>query len=271
MEKDFIKYKEYKMYYQTFGTGNKTMFTFHGFGRDGSDFKVLEPSLGKAYKIISFDLFYHGRSDFPDNPEGLDFNKEDMKEMINQYLFNNKIERFSLLAYSLGGRISLQIIELFGERIDSVVLFAPDGLHYTWGYNFVTKTDFGKNQFKKFIKHSGFFFFAIKLLNNIGVIKESVYKFLIMQLDNQTKREKVFDTHIFFRNIHPDLKNVVRIINNKKIKLHLFFGKYDSIIPAKYGYEFMKGIHDKNALHILESGHHLIKESVNEDLNEFLF
>jgi pimeloyl-ACP methyl ester carboxylesterase len=268
MMEGFIKYKEYKMYYQSFGNGNKTLFAFQGFGRDSNDFKILEPSLGGAYKIIAFDLFYHGTSDSPPNPEGSNFMKEDFKEMINQYLTENNIERFSLLGYSLGGRISLQLIELYEDRIDTLFLFAPDGLHYTLWYNFVTKTNLGKNHFKRFKKNPGSFFLAIKLLNKIGIIKDSVYKFIIMQLDTQVKREKVFDTHIFFWNIRPDLDNVKQILNSKNSKLHLFLGRYDSIIPLRYGREFMKGINDKNALHILESGHQMIKDSVNEELRK---
>ena len=258
------------MRYQVYGHGERIMLAFHGFGKDGNDFKILEPSLGKDYRIVSFDLFYHGNSDAPANPEEINFDALDLKDMINQYLFDNNIKRFSLLAYSLGGRISLQLIELFGDRIDCVYLFAPDGLKYGWGYNFITKTNIGKTLFKRFIRKPYAFFYVIKLLNKTGLLKDSVYKFLNLQLDTKAKREKVFDTHLFFRNIHPDLENVCRIINSNNIRLHLFFGRYDSIIPPINGKEFMKGINDKKALHILESGHHLIKESVNEKLISIL-
>src|ERR1035437_5613420 len=110
MQNHCLKYKDYKMRCQVFGNGAKTMLAFHGFGRDGDDFKVLEPSLGRAYRIISFDLFYHGKSDSPMNVEAINLSIEDLKVMINGFLLENNIERFSLLAYSLGGRISLELI-----------------------------------------------------------------------------------------------------------------------------------------------------------------
>jgi len=270
MEKSYLEYQKHIMFYQTFGKGDKTVFAFHGYGRDGNDFKILGPALGEDYRIVSFDLLYHGMSDSPAYPEEFDFKKEDLRDLISFYLSENNIERFSLLAYSLGGRISLQLIELFPDKIDTVFLFAPDGLHHSFGYNFSTKTSLGKFLFKRFIKSPYLAFLIMKLGKSTGLIKDSVYKFLIMQLDTKAKRQKVFDTHIFFRNIHPDLENVQHILNTKNIKLHLFFGKYDTIIPPRYGKEFMKGLNDKEALHILESGHHLIKESVNEVLKKLM-
>lgn len=270
MEKHYLLFKEYKMSYQVFGSGKKILFAFHGFGKDANDFKILEPSLGKDYKIISFDLFYHGKSDSPANPEHSNFKIGDLKGIINQYLIENNVEQFSLLAYSLGGRICLQLIELFEDNIDTVFLFAPDGMKYSWGYNFVTRTNIGRNRFKKFIKDPHLFFFILRLSNKSGLVKNSVYKFLNMQLDTEAKRQKVFDTHLFFRNIHPDLDKVKAILNSKNIKLHLFFGRHDTIIPSRYGKEFIKGLNDKTVLHILESGHHLIKESVNVVLNKII-
>ncbi len=258
------------MTFQVIGNGTQTMLAFHGFGRDGTDFKTLEPSLGNDFTIISFDLFHHGTSEIKKNNEGTEFNAADLKELINQYLLIHHTERFSLLAYSLGGRISLQLIELFGDKIDTVLLFAPDGLKYSLMYHFITKTKLGKTMFKQFITTPGLFFFLLKLLNKTGIVKNSVFKFLNLQLDTQTKRQRVFDTHLFFRNIHPDLEHVKAIINTKPIKLHLFFGRHDTIIPPRYGKVFMKGINDKRALHILDSGHHLIKDSANEVLKKIL-
>ena len=265
----FIKFKDYKMPYQVFGHGHKTLFAFHGFGRNAHDFKLLEPSLGNSYKIVSFDLFYHGSSDAP-TLNTFNYTPKDLKEMIIQYLHKQNLERFSLLAYSLGGRISLQIIELFPDQIDRVFLFAPDGLKYTWWYNLSTKTIIGNKLFKRFVKSPDIYFLIFKSLNKVGILKNSVFKFLNLQLDSQSKRQKVYDTHLFYRNIHPDLEKIQAILNTKPIKLYLFFGRHDAIIPSSYGRKFLKGLNDKTSLHVLESDHLLIKESVNAVLTRII-
>jgi len=254
------------MYYHVYGHGNKILLAFHGFGRDGRDFKHLEPTFGKEYKIISFDLFYHGESDYPLNPETINFYKEDLKNLINQYLITNSIDKFSLLAYSLGGRISLTLIELFSDKIEKIFLFAPDGIKYSWGYSFVTKSNIGKKIYKGFIKSPGFIFLILKLGKAVRMINDSVYRFLIFQLETEQKRQKVYDNWQFFRNIHPDIPHVQQLINSKNINIQLYFGKYDTIIPPRYGKGFVKGLNNKDALHILDSGHNLIKESLNQVL-----
>lgn len=257
------------MYYHVYGHGDKTLLAFHGFGRDGKDFKLLEPTYGKDYKIISFDLFYHGESDYPLNPESINFTGDDLKELIQQYLDAHNIDRFSLLAYSIGGRISLKLIELFQGKLENVFLFAPDGIKYSWGYNLVTKTSIGKNIYKNFIKSPGFIFFLLQLGNALGLIKNSVYKFLRFQLETKPKRQKVYDNWVFFRNIHPDIPHVQHLINTKNINIQLYFGKFDTIIPPRFGKEFVKGLNNKEVLHILDSGHNLIKESVNKEIKLF--
>jgi pimeloyl-ACP methyl ester carboxylesterase len=270
MNNQYLEFKEYKMYYHVYGNGNKILLAFHGFGRDGTDFKLLEPTFGKEYKIISFDLFYHGESDYPMNPESINFTGDDLKVLIQQYLKSNSIDTFSILAYSLGGRISFTLLELFPYKIENVYLFAPDGIKYSWGYNFVTKSTIGKYVYKSFIKSPSFIFLIFKLGNAIGLINNSVYKFLRHQLETQPKRQKVYDTWVFFRNIHPDIPNVQHIINTKSINIQLYYGKFDTIIPPRFGKEFVKGLNNKDALHILDSGHNLIKESVNQEIRLFV-
>ncbi len=274
MEIQYLKYGEYNMAYQVFGHGREVMLAFQGFGRDAEDFKILEPSLGAKYTIVSFDLFFHGNSDAPSsiysNSEYKEFMPIDLKNIIDQYLLKHQVERFSLLAYSLGGRISFQIIEIFPDRIDKVLLFAPDGLKYGWWYNVATKTIIGSHLSYKLIKSPCILFFFLLITNRLGLLKNSVYKFLNLQLGSPSKRKMIFDVHIFFRNIHPNISKVQGIINEKDISLHLFFGRHDAIIPPSSGRKFMKGINDKKAFHILESGHHLIKESVNPKLKKIL-
>jgi hypothetical protein len=59
---------------------------------------------------------------------------------------------------------------------------------------------------------------------------------------------------------------IQHIINKKNINIHLFFGKYDTIIPPAIGQKFVRGLDNKNALHILESGHNIFRERVNKEL-----
>ncbi len=265
-DKNCLPFNDYKMAYKEFGNGDNVLFAFHGFGRDADDFKIIEPSLGAAFRIVSFDLFYHGRSDSPENPEQSNYLDIDLKEMIDQYLLKNNIKTFSLLGYSLGGRICLKLIELYPDKIENAFLFAPAGLNESWTYDAIIGTKLGRWLFKNFITNPKPFFIILKTLKSLGLINNSVYKFFHLQLDTEKKRLKVYDTHLFYRHIIPQWKIVIEHINNEKMNFHLFFGRHDTIIPPSIGKRFIRKIHQKKSLHILESGHHLLKDSLNDVL-----
>lgn len=51
-----------------------------------------------------------------------------MERISESFLLNFGIEKFGLIGYSMGGRIVLVTMELMYQRINSVLLIAPDGL-----------------------------------------------------------------------------------------------------------------------------------------------
>jgi len=106
----FVSYKGFHWQYESYGSGTEILFAFHGFGNHCSDFKILEPSLGKKYKIISFNLPYHGNSSIDESVFNKSISKNELKELMFQFLLRHHVTRFSLMGYSLGGKIALQVI-----------------------------------------------------------------------------------------------------------------------------------------------------------------
>jgi pimeloyl-ACP methyl ester carboxylesterase len=87
-------------------------------------------------------------------------------------------------------------------------------------------------------------------------------------LSTRHKRQMVWDVWMCFRDIRPSVKNVKRIANENRIRMHLFFGRYDRIIPPAIGEKFMKDISGNHTLHIVEAGHNLVKEKLNPSILE---
>lgn len=266
----FISYNGFSLEYEEFGTGNYLLIAFHGFDRHSSDFRVFETSLGKKYKIISFNLPYHGNTALPVTGHPAYFTRNDLKGIINKLLEEKNRNEFSLLAYSLGGKIALACIEVFPDKIKDVYLFAPDGIKIEWWYRFVSKTKLGQEVFKTIINHPAFFLKTVYGLQKAGIINVNFFKFVAYHLENKERRQKVFDSWLIFREIIPDIKKIQEAINKNNINIHLFFGKYDVIIPKKLGEYFVKGLRNKNALHLLEMGHNLINEKTNLILSPYI-
>ena len=263
---DFISYKGFHWEYETFGNGKEYLLAFHGFGNHSSDFKVLEKSLGKNFSIISFNLPYHGNSTIDANKPDKTISKNDLKELFQLFLNQKSIDKFSLMGYSLGGKIVLQLIELFPGKVNSVFLFAPDGIKTSWSSGFVTRNKAGKMMYRRIIHDPSRFFRFVKMLKDLNLMHEKLSEFLHNSLSTAEKRQQVWDVWMCFRDIIPDIKKIQNIINRNEIPIHLFFGKYDRIIPPSIGESFTRGLNNKSSLHVIEMGHVMIKEKMNDFL-----
>ena len=265
---EFISYKGFHWEYESYGSGPEIMLAFHGFGNVCSDFKVLEPSLGGKYKIISFNLPFHGNSTIDPSVAEKTISKRHLKEFIEKVLNLQGAKKFSLMGYSLGGKIVLQLIELFPGRINTAFLIAPDGLRPIVSNAFVTRSALGKILYQRIINDPSGFFRLVDFLHRIKLVNRKMRDFIRESLSTRKKREMVWDVWMCFRELHPSVKKVQRIVNENGIRLHLFFGLYDRIIPPSIGQKFVKGISDRHSLHIVEAGHNLVKEKLNKSLEE---
>src|SRR5512134_2410780 len=81
----------------------------------------LVPRLRNEYRITTYDLRGHGRSDMP--PTG--YSTEDMAKDLRGLLDGLGIERAHLMGHSLGADISLHMALLYPERVHKLVLIEP--------------------------------------------------------------------------------------------------------------------------------------------------
>jgi pimeloyl-ACP methyl ester carboxylesterase len=260
----FISYKDFLWEYEEFGHGPKLLLAFHGFDRPASDFKVFEQSLGGAFKIISINLFYHGNSSRPPYPQL--FTTSDLKGLIEAILEKMKAGSFSLMGYSLGGKIALACVELFPGSIENLYLFAPDGILIKNYYLFLSTTKLGHLFVHLALKHPGS---IIKLLNaflKLGWLSEKIHKFALHHVEDKVRMRKVANIWMIFRKIVPNIPEIQKIINTYHINTLLFFGAHDAIIPSKLGLMFAKDLEQQNCFQLLEMGHNLITEKTNRIL-----
>ena len=127
--------------YKTLGYGDETILAFHGFGHSKEDFSMIEPFLSGKERIIAIDLFGHGEAFFPESRmKNEPISKDEWRILIEDILIREKVTKFHLIGYSLGGRMALVTFELFKERVKSVFLFSPDGLHKTRSFAFANES-----------------------------------------------------------------------------------------------------------------------------------
>ena len=62
MRHQSITYKKSIINVSIFGTGNKLLICFHGYGEDGDSFEPLEKKLGNEYTLAAIDFPFHGET-----------------------------------------------------------------------------------------------------------------------------------------------------------------------------------------------------------------
>jgi pimeloyl-ACP methyl ester carboxylesterase len=262
MEPLLLNYKNSVVNYYRFGTGPKLVVCFHGYGENARGFEFLSHSVGSQFTLYCVDLPFHGQTRWND---GLSFTETDLLEIIEQILKNSK-SRFSLLGYSLGGRMALSIYKLIPEKIDKMVLLAPDGLKVNGWYWLATQTWLGNKFFAFTMERPRWFFALLRLMNRFSLVNTSIFKFVNHYISDATVRQLLYTRWTTFRKIKPDLHQVKKEINNNGTQVRLLYGQHDRIILSSVGEKFRKGIEKNCSLTIINAGHQVLHKKHGEEI-----
>lgn len=259
-----------KIYYHEYGSGPKLMFAFHGYGMTGKQFNVLEKSLLKKYRIIGFDHFFHGTSElYVVNEASILAGMQ--PNLLNMYLktWFQKFgeQRFSLMGYSIGANMALYLLENFAEKVDEIILIAPDGLVAHKGFQFMRTSFIGKKLFQKLTYSNWMMIRALKLLKQLKVIDQSLYAIAYREIDTPEKRRNAYFTVNFTKNIRPNVEKVATLINQYHINCQLFFGKYDNLFPKSNSRKFVSLL-NQHQMHELPLGHWLVTTELDNYLTQ---
>lgn len=106
-----------KLEYSSRGEGT-SIILIHGFGGEGSSFRVIDKILSKSFNTIEVDLRGHGRSDTSSDIT-IDIFARDIKELIDKLEMNKPV----LAGWSMGGAVAMEYIKQFGEDNVSGLIF----------------------------------------------------------------------------------------------------------------------------------------------------
>ncbi|MDN5199846.1 alpha/beta hydrolase [Fulvivirgaceae bacterium BMA10] len=248
-----------ELHYQVMGKGNEALLAFHGFGQNSSHFSGFSNIVQGEYTVYSFDLFFHGMSNWPE--KGTSLEKEQWKHLIINFLIKNKIEKFSLIGYSLGAKFVLATLEAFPDRIKQITLIAPDGIKTNFWYSLATYPVILRYWFKSFIKNPSPFFLFLKFMRALGFVDKGIARFASRQMDTEDKRKRVYLSWVIFRHLKFNMSDISGLINRQSVKLEMFLGKYDKIMTERNMARLLNKV-EKYQLHILETGHNTLINDV---------
>ena len=257
-----FEYAGHQLTYTVFGNGPATLLAFHGFGQNHQVFLPLAGTLGDRFTILAVDLFLHG-SRRSSSPQLL--TKTDWQRLIGAFLRERAVDRFSLMGFSLGGRFALATAEAFADRLDELILIAPDGITRIFWYQLATGSGAGRGLFRFFLRR-------LPLLHSLGhglvrlkLLNRTVMRFAEISLASPEQRALVYESWTQFRLIQPDLAVVSAQLNEQSVRVHLFTGAFDRIVPGWYVLPLTDRLR-RYELTVLKTGHNQLIELSGEHL-----
>lgn len=258
MEPSTIEWRGETIAYRFGGWGKQLLFCFHGYGESSATFDFLENRLGPMYTLIAIDMPYHGNTQWLHQKH---FTRDDLVGIVEsiRQRFDRLNEKISLMGYSMGGRVVLQLSELLPGQVERIVLLAPDRLKVNFWYWLATQTSAGNGLFHFTVKNPGIFLWFLQVCNRLKWVNQSVYKFVHHYLDDREVRQLLYLRWTCLSRIKPDLKKIKEQIKNAAIPIHLLYGRHDRIILPDRGYLFRQGIEPWCSIDIIPTGHQVLQ------------
>lgn len=214
--------------YDKIGSGEEILFAFHGFGQDKSFFDTWNKKLGSKYSIYAFDLFYHGDSTRPLTP----LSKEVWANYMDSLLAQEKIEQFSVLGYSLGGRFALTTALSFPERTKEITLVAPDGIYLTVWFKLAT-TPVLKSVFKYLMLNPDKLEKWLRFNEKVRILNTYVSDFIRKEMGTPENRRRVYISWNHFKTLGYRRSRLIRDFRKYSFKRQIILGSKDHIIKPK--------------------------------------
>ncbi|GAA4310571.1 hypothetical protein GCM10023143_19110 [Compostibacter hankyongensis] len=265
MDGFYLPLRENRLYCCSYGSGTRLLLALHGFAEDAAVFSCLEPCLGTDYTIVAPDLPFHGQTRWSEKY----FTPADLAELASALLKRYGCREFSLLGYSMGGRLALSLAGLRMESIRELILLAPDGIKNNPWHLFVIKSRLGNQLLHKMVSHPTLFFRLLETGRKLRLLSEGFYRFIFYQMETAQKRLLVYRVWTAMKTMLPDIGQLRREIRRCGTSVWLLFGRYDRVIPPAVGEKLARGLPQCRCL-VLEKGHQLLAPDVIRILGEKL-
>jgi pimeloyl-ACP methyl ester carboxylesterase len=256
LESQTLLYKSSRISYYRFGDGERPVICFHGYGETAESFSFLAKYAGSQFSFYAIDLPFHGKTDWK---EGLNFHKADLTAISLAVTGHTRL-LLTLMGFSLGGRMALSLFEDIPQKIDKLILLAPDGLKVNFWYWLSTQTWLGNRFFAFTMKYPGWFFGLLQLMNKLKLVNASIFKFVKHYIGDMNVRQLLYQRWTTLRKIKPHLSIAKTKIKQNKTAVRLLYGIHDRIILSSVGEKFRSEIEDHCDIKIIHSGHQVLHE-----------
>lgn len=244
--------------YHKIGNGPKILLAFHGIGQDFSCFMTFAQTFADRYTTYLFDLPFHG-SNIHQTPFMV--TKQLWKDSLVQFFENENIQEFDVIGFSIGGRFVLATFEAFAEKINQVLLLAPDGIKVNPLYRLATGSKLGRWGFRRVIAHQPTFLKMGNSLQKLGIVSKSTVRMADFMLGTPLKQKQIYHAWVGFKELQFDIPKLIELAQRFQTKFSFFVGKYDQLLPPQQILPLSKYLQKQQTI-LLDTGHTKLVDKV---------
>lgn len=115
----YVPTRDIITYYEEQGSG-EPLVLIRGLGSDLQAWALQVPALAKHFRVITYDNRGAGRTNAPDKPYSISGMADDLAALLDAL----KVEKASILGYSMGGMIAQEFALKYPARTNKLILLA---------------------------------------------------------------------------------------------------------------------------------------------------
>ncbi len=261
MQSVFFEHPNGKVHALRFGQGEKLLIALHGFGDRARMFAVLEEALGKNYTVVAVDWPFHGQTEWSKET----FTKEDLLGIITKILSENDKERFCLMGFSFGARLSQAMLPELVGRLDKLYLFSPDGVK-TRGMTTAVHTPMWVRRFLyRILKKPDWFINLVTFGKKIGLAPPLIHHFLTNNLNRPERFQRTFGCWFALDSFYLRRRDIKAVLEKTGLPTDVYIGLKDSYLSQKALKNLYEGLPNVR-VSWLEEGHRIVGEGLAEEI-----
>lgn len=254
-------FRECTVHYRTQGTGHHALLLFHGFGQDHRAFQSLASNIPEDYTLYFFDLFFHGESTWGYGEQPL--TPSFWHELFAAFLEQHAIGRFSLAGFSIGARFALASFTCCPDRVDNLLLLAPDGIGNRFWYWLATYPWLTRKFFKSMILHPGRFRSVAFALREVGLLNKRLLRFAESQMNTAERRERVYYSWVVFRKLNWSARYLAARFREYQTRVIIGLGAQDVVIGPRQIRQLTHQLPSITVINIPGGHHQLIQHATD--------
>ncbi len=260
------------MHYYRFGSGPKPMFCFHGYGMHGRQFRVLEETMGDQYTFYGFDLFFHKNTILRDQSvtavkKGI--SKSQLAALFKEFCETTGIDRFSIIAYSMGSHYATSLAEEIPELIEELFIAAPSSLKPGKIITFLSANRLGNKVLERMALSDNAMNHLLSALRKIKIIDQKAYDILFKEVSSPDLRFSFYACASYMRFLKLNEEKFIAKLNHHKIRSVFIFGERDRNYPPAIGQTIIPKINLAKQL-VINENHDMINRNFANVLSGLL-